>query len=122
MIHKMQLNKKPFDLIKNGNKTIELRLLDEKRKNIKIGDEIMFSLKSENETIVNDFIIVRVIALHKFKNFIELYSVLPLNKCGYTDIEVASPSDMDEYYSREKQLQYGVVGIEFEVCSINIKY
>lgn len=121
MIHKMQLNKKPFDLIKNGNKTIELRLLDEKRKKIKTDDEIVFSLKNENETLINDFIIVRVTALHKFKDFIELYTVLPLNKCGYVDIATASATDMDEYYSREKQLQYGVVGIEFEVCSTNTK-
>lgn len=114
MIHKMQLNKSPFYLIKNGNKTIELRLFDEKRQKINVGDEIVFNLKSENATTANDFIRVNVIALHKFKDFIELYNSLPLDKCGYTDITIASASDMNEYYSREEQLQYGVVGIEFE--------
>lgn len=34
-------------------------------------------------------------------------------KCGYTeeDIASASPDDMDAYYSKEKQKEYGVVGI-----------
>ena len=34
MIHKMKLNKSPFERIKNGTKTIEFRLYDEKRQQI----------------------------------------------------------------------------------------
>lgn len=39
---------------------------------------------------------------------------LPLLKCGYNDenINVASPDDMNIYYSKEKQNKYGVMGIE----------
>lgn len=56
-----------------------------------------------------------VIKIHVFDNFSELYELLPLLKCGYTaeDIDSASPSDMEEYYSAEQQKKYGVVGIEF---------
>ncbi len=43
MIHKMKLNKSPFERIKNGTKTIEFRLYDEKRQQIKVGDKIEFS-------------------------------------------------------------------------------
>ena len=32
-MHEMHLNHEPFLAIKNGTKTIELRLLDEKRRN-----------------------------------------------------------------------------------------
>ena len=32
MLHKMKLNESPFESIKNGTKTIEFRLYDEKRK------------------------------------------------------------------------------------------
>ena len=39
--HNMKLMTKYFDYIKFGSKRIELRLNDEKRKNIKIGDEII---------------------------------------------------------------------------------
>ena len=39
MTHNMQLQPIPFEMIKNGTKTIELRLCDEKRRKIQIGDE-----------------------------------------------------------------------------------
>ena len=42
MTHNMKLNDAPFETIKNGKKTIELRLYDEKRRKIKIGDTICF--------------------------------------------------------------------------------
>ena len=40
MIHRMKLNESPFERIKNGTKTIEFRLYDEKRQQIKVGDKI----------------------------------------------------------------------------------
>ena len=43
MLHKMKLNESPFEKIKNGTKTVEFRLFDEKRKTIKVGDQIEFS-------------------------------------------------------------------------------
>ena len=43
MIHKIKLNESPFERIKNGTKTIEFRLYDEKIQQIKIGDQIEFS-------------------------------------------------------------------------------
>ena len=43
MLHKMKLNESPFERIKNGTKTIEFRLYDEKRQQVKVGDQIEFS-------------------------------------------------------------------------------
>lgn len=43
MNHKMSLRNKPFNNIKSGTKTIELRLYDEKRKLISVGDIITFT-------------------------------------------------------------------------------
>ena len=40
MLHKMKLNESPFERIKNGTKTIEFRLYDEKRQQVKVGDKI----------------------------------------------------------------------------------
>ena len=42
MKHEMKLNNGPFERIKNGTKTIELRLNDEKRQLLKIKDLIEF--------------------------------------------------------------------------------
>ena len=87
-IHNMNLNPSPFEMIKSGKKTIELRLFDEKRQQIK--------------------------NLYKFDTFEKLYKTLPLLKCGYTPDTICNAhfSDMQEYYSVEEQEKYGVIGIE----------
>lgn len=41
MTHNMKLHPGPFALIAQGNKTIELRLWDEKRRLIRMGDDII---------------------------------------------------------------------------------
>lgn len=40
MKYEMKLNNEPFKAIKNGTKTLELRLNDEKRKQLIVGDYI----------------------------------------------------------------------------------
>lgn len=76
MLHRMKLKIVPFKKIKNGSKTIELRLNDEKRKKVQIGDFIEFSCLDEPK----DKIQTRVTALHRFGSFAELYAVLPKEK------------------------------------------
>ena len=113
MKHAMKLHEKPYQLLKSGIKTIELRLYDDKRKMISVGDEIVFT----NSVKTDLSLCCRVIALHKFSSFKELYKNLPLLKCGYThnDISTATPDDMSVYYSKEAQEVYGVIGIEIEL-------
>ena len=48
MKHEMKLQQKYYDFIKRGTKRIEIRLFDEKRQKIKIGDTIKF-LKEDNQ-------------------------------------------------------------------------
>ena len=110
MNHNMNLNDRPFEMIKSGKKTIELRLYDEKRRKVNIGDTILFKSGTEKLTVT-------VKAIHIFRSFEELYAALPLDKCGYTadKLATASPEDMLEYYSKEQIEKYGVVGIEIEV-------
>ncbi len=108
-VHKMKLNSTPFEMIKSGEKTIELRLFDEKRQKIKVGDKIVFTDNTTGETLNTT-----VVKLHRFNTFNELYKSLPLLKCGYTteNVDKATPADMEQYYSVEEQKKYGVVGIE----------
>ena len=110
MIHTLNLNPDPFAMIQSGRKTIELRLYDDKRKTIAVGDTLVF-VHTED---VNKRLTAIVKALHRFPDFKALYAALPLDKCGYLleEIATASPADMNVYYSAEKQAQYGVVGIE----------
>ena len=108
-VHKMKLNSAPFEMIKSGEKTIELRLFDEKRQQLKVGDKIVFTDTTTGETLNTT-----VVKLHRFDSFEELYKSLPLLKCGYTteNVDNANSSDMEEYYSVEEQRKHGVVGIE----------
>lgn len=113
MTHKMNLNKEPFNMIKNGEKTIELRLNDEKRQQLKIGDYIKFYNIKDND----EFIFTEITNLFKFDSFKELYKTLDLKKCGYKQDELANAKheDMLAYYSIQNQLKYGVLGIEIKV-------
>lgn len=110
MLHEMNLHNDPFVLIKIGFKNIEMRLYDEKRKEIKEGDIIEFTNKDTLEKLK-----VRVIGLHVFKDFEELYSNFNKQQLGYFPDEEADPSDMNMYYSPEKIEKYGVVGIEIQL-------
>lgn len=110
MKHEMKLNDSPFKCIQNKTKTIELRLLDEKRSLINEGDTIEFTNRSTNETITT-----RVMKLHKYPSFEELYKHHDKVSMGYKEDEEAKASDMEEYYSKEEQANFGVVGIEIEL-------
>lgn len=109
-MHEMRLHNSPFNLIKDGSKTIELRLNDEKRSIIKIGDNIEFTNRVTEEKIL-----VEVVNLHKYNSFEELYKHFDKVSMGYKDNEEADPSDMEQYYSKEEQDKYGVVGIEIRL-------
>lgn len=48
----MHLNIEPFALTKNGVKDLEYRLNDEKRREIKVGDTIIFYKRLEEKEII----------------------------------------------------------------------
>ena len=108
MTHEMKLQDEPFSMIKSGHKTIELRLNDEKRRAVSVGDEILFTSAATGETLR-----CAVTALYPFPSFSALYASLPLLACGYTEenVAAASPEDMARYYPREEEARYGVLGI-----------
>lgn len=108
----MKLNADPFRKIEAGQKTYELRLFDGKRKQICIGDEIIFTNTDSGELCR-----VSVQNLLTFDSFEELYAALPLTMCGYDgdELQYASPNDMEKYYSKEEQSRFGVVAIEIKL-------
>ena len=112
MTHYMNLASEPFEQISSGAKTIELRLYDEKRQTVSAGDTIIFTNLADNRQVS-----AKVLKLHIFDNFTELYNNLTLLKCGYTEqeLDTASPDDMLAYYPKEKQDRYKAVGIEIEL-------
>lgn len=109
--HEMSLRPKPFEAIASGAKRYELRLHDEKRRKIRVGDELLFTCTADERQML-----ARVTGLHTFDSFTSLYAALPLTECGYTpeNVHRADPRDMEAYYTPEKQAQYGVLAIELE--------
>lgn len=111
MLHKMKLKESPFERIKNGTKTVEFRLYDEKRRKIKIGDKIEFSKLPD----LQEKITVEVLDLYHEKSFKELFKKLFSDK---KEIEEKTER-MYEFYSQEKQDEYGVLGIRIKIDTEN---
>lgn len=109
MKYEMQLNYEPFMKIKNRTKTIEIRLNDEKRQLLKVGDYIEFNNRETEEKMI-----VQIEAIYKFSNFEELYKAFDKVELGYEKDEEANPQDMEQYYSLEEQKNYGVMGIKIK--------
>ena len=114
MEYEFHLDREPFEMIWRGQKTIELRMCDEKRKNIAPGDTVRFVCRGNGRLSMD----VKVTHVHRFQSFEELYQALPLSKCGYPSDDVPGEPwrDMEVYpgYSPEEQKKLGVLGIEFE--------
>ena len=112
MIHEMSLNPEPFEKIKKGEKTIEIRLYDEKRRSVALGDTVVFSKLPEKTEKLR----VEVVGLSVFKSFRDLFSNFDKSKFGHCS--VLSIEDQikrqREHYSEEAERQNGVVGIHIK--------
>ena len=115
MIHDMRLTPAPFDKIKAGKKTIEIRLYDEKRQKVKMGDIIVFHKLPENTKTIK----VEVVELSIFKSFRELFSNFDKSKFGHDQsLSIDGEIQMQrEHYSEEDEKKYGVVGIHIKLLN-----
>ena len=115
MVHSMKLQPKYFDYMKNGEKTIEIRLLDEKRQQIKVGDEIEIIKEPERQ----EKLLTKVIELIIYPSFNELLDSNPI-ECfaGPDNSKKELLSILEEFYTKEEQEKYGVVGIRVEVLKL----
>ena len=110
IMHEMKLDPLPFKMIGSGEKTVEMRLFDERRRKIKVGDMIRFENRESGEKLL-----VRVTSCDVFPSFVELYRAYSKESIGYRSDEVASPADMEKYYSPENIKKYGAFAIGIEL-------
>ena len=109
MNHKMKLQPKYYDFILNGTKRIEIRLNDEKRRMIKVGDTITFY----KESLLNESFNVKIVNLYRYNNFNELFDNFDITLLADKSISKEELlNELEKFYSKEKQEQYGVLGIE----------
>ncbi len=110
MLFEMKLTDEPFKQIANREKTVELRLHDEKRQALQVGDEIKFTRMGSRESVT-----ARVIALHRYPTFRDLLSTPLFEKCGCGSMSLdEAVESMYCYYTEEQERLYGVLGIELE--------
>lgn len=109
-IHKMRLVDFAFNAIKNGEKDIEIRLNDEKRQLIKIGDIIEFEHIDTKEIIK-----VRVVNLHLFNTFKELINNFDKHRLGLNKDD--DEKICDNFYTKEEQTKYQALGIEIKLIN-----
>lgn len=108
--HSLSLVQGPYEAIANGTKTVELRLYDEKRQLVRLGDTITFS-KRENPS---ETIVTAVTGLLRFASFEELLAVVPSSICGYES--AAELQDvLGTFYSKADESRYGVIGIALKL-------
>ena len=112
MEHEMKLQPKYYNFILNGTKRIEIRLYDEKRQQIKIGDVIKFLKEPE----LNDSFNAKVVGLLRYNSFEEMFKdfdISILSDESMTKDELISV--LEQFYTKEKQEKYGVLGIKIEL-------
>ena len=108
--HSMHIDKIYFDKIKLGEKNVELRLNDEKRQKISVGDCIKFSCDS-GETMKT-----KVIDLYVSESFEKMFRDFPKALSGF---EKNTPQyvseEMQKYYSHDQIRKFGALGIKIKL-------
>jgi ASC-1-like (ASCH) protein len=110
---------KIYDTVYNdmisGEKTIEFRLLNEKTKSIKIGDEIKFKVLDDEEK----YVLVSVLNKYIYDDIDDLWEHKEIsnNLLNYTKEELVNA--FYEIFGKEKVMNSKIVGIEFKVKKFN---
>ena len=113
-IYDMKLQKESFDYIKNGTKRLEIRLNDEKRKQLKLGDIINFHLISNKDKIIK----VKIIGLLFYDNIKQLindYDISILTCKNMSQEQLIS--SFNNIYPKHQQQKYGILAIKFKLLT-----
>lgn len=108
---KVHLHEDIFEIVKKGVKNVEVRVNDEKRRKLKVGDTLIF-LKRPLE---DEQIRAKVIGLDYYDYFSELvdhYEMKRIYLENYTKERYLQ--EMSRFYTIEEQTENGVVAIIFE--------
>lgn len=108
----MRLRPEILEKVKSGKKTLELRIYDEKRRKIRLGDEIEFSDMNE----IGKKARVRVAGLLRYGKFSDLIQDMPAAYLGYKESEKDYlKASMYEIYTPEEEAECGVLGIRMRL-------
>lgn len=108
MKHTMRLYDDYFEPIKDGKKQVEVRLNDEKRRKIKIGEIIEFSKLPDQDEILQ----VEVTKLTVYPNFQLMYEDIPFIELGCEGWTMeAMIKETYALYTPQQETEYGALAI-----------
>lgn len=111
MKHELKLQPKFYNFILNGTKRIELRLYDEKRQKINIGDIIEFKKEPE----LKESFEAKVTALLRYDSFLALLNDIDIKTVADESMSKEELLEsLESFYTPEKQAEYGIIGIRVE--------
>ncbi|MCR4911887.1 MAG: HAD hydrolase-like protein [Bacilli bacterium] len=111
-VNYLNLYNEPFQAIKEGRKTIEMRLLDKEKNYISLGELIEFTNKETGEKLL--CFVDSVVYYDSFEQLYKHYNKISL---GYKEDEVADPKDMELYYPKERQQGHMVIAIKIRLLT-----
>ena len=109
--NEMKLNNKAFNNIKSGIKKFELRLYDDRRKNINLGDTIIF----HNLNNLNDTISVTVLALLRYPSFADFFKDIDYRLCGTANSLEEKLKRVHTFYTLEQEQENGILAIKIQL-------
>lgn len=92
-IHEMRLADQAFQKIKSGSKKLELRIGDDKRRAVALGDLIRFHCMDGSQSIL-----VEVLEVLAYEDFFQLYLDLDPREMGYCPLDLPDPRHMYAIY------------------------
>jgi ASC-1-like (ASCH) protein len=107
--HIIHLHPEPYAAVSSGRKTVESRLYDAKRRQINLGDELVFESRQDPTATTR----TRVVGLQRYGTFADLFNRNDPAKFGGEDAATLL-AEVREFYSAADEADAGVIGIEFE--------
>lgn len=99
-----------FEMVRKGERCVEIRLNDEKRQTLQVGDNLTFCCLGTDKKIET-----RVTAINHYKSFEEMVLYEPKRDIGYPFKTFQEIIEIfQEFHSIEEEKLYGVVAIRFK--------
>lgn len=114
MNHKSHLKHEYFMAVKNGKKTVDVRLCDAECQSYQVDDTIKFIDIDTEESLI-----VRIRSLSYYFNIDDLVNDYPVDLLGFSGKSKEEVKAIyDAIYSKEEQETYHVMGIGFEASHV----